>query len=220
MTAPTRSGPPLRSAELSRDALATNLTDLRVEHGDDIVLDLRADAVGCGVEEVARIARDVQIRFCLLDQNQPVPTGLTVAPLDAPAVSGWWGGRGGAVVTFSATVISVKAVAPGTPVSYGYEYRTTSDTTLALVSAGFADGVPRSAGGTAMIAIGGTTFPIAGRIAMDQCVVDVGQARVAVGDRATIWGEAPTLTQWSAWSARPEAALLTHLGSRVVTSWT
>lgn len=220
MTARTRSGPPLRSAELSRDALATNLTDLRARHGDDMVLDLRANAAGCGVDEVARIASDVQIRYCLLDENQPAPAGLSVAQRDAPAVSGWWGGRGGAVVTLSATVISVKAVASGTPVSYGYEYRTTTDTTLALVSAGFADGVPRSAGGKAMIGIGGTAFPIAGRIAMDQCVVDVGQKSVAVGDRAIIWGEAPTLAQWSAWSARPEAALLTHLGSRVVRSWT
>jgi alanine racemase len=54
---------------------------------------------------------------------------------------------------------------------------------------------------------------------MDQCVVDVGNAPVNVGDRAIIWGGSPSLAQWSSWSNRPEAALLAHLGSRVVKSW-
>ena len=217
MTARTKSGPPLRSAELSRVALATNLTALRALHGDDVVIDLRGDALGCGLAEVGLIAHEVGIRHCLSDSSQVAPSGLhTVAP-GTPAVSGWWDGPGGSVVTFSATVISVKPVPSGTPVSYGYEYTTQSDTTLALVSAGFADGVPRVPG--AKIALGGVLFPIAGRIAMDQCVVDLGSATVSVGDRAIIWGGSPSLAQWSSWSNRPEAALLAHLGSRVVKSW-
>ena len=217
MTARTKSGPPLRSAELSRVALTTNLTALRAEHGDEVVLDLRGDALGCGLVEVGTVADEVGIRHCLIDSSQLAPSGLHAATPGTPAVSGWWDGPGGPVVTFSATVISVKAVPSGTPVSYGYEYTTPNDTTLALVSAGFADGVPRVPGAT--IALGGALFPIAGRIAMDQCVVDVGSAAVTVGDRAMIWGDSPSLAQWSSWSKRPEAALLTHLGSRVVKSW-
>ena len=85
------------------------------------------------------------------------------------------------------------------------------------MSAGFADGVPRTPGGH--IALDGVAFPIAGRIAMDQCVLDVGDATVQVGDRAVIWGASPSLEQWSSWSRRPEEALLAHLGSRVVKSW-
>jgi alanine racemase len=217
MTERTSSGPPLRSAELSRDALATNLTALRDKHGDEVVIDLRSNALGCASAEVGRIANDVGIRHCLLDRAEVPPPGLEAAPQGSPAVSGWWSGPGGPVVTFSATVISLKDVPAGTPVSYGYEYRTATETTLALVSAGFADGVPRCPG--AMIGIGGTCFPIAGRIAMDQCVVVIGDAPIDVGERATVWGEAPSLAQWSAWSGRPEAALLAHLGSRVVKSW-
>ncbi len=217
MTARTKSGPPLRSAELSRAALTTNLAALRAEHGDGVVVDLRGDALGLGAGEVGHVARDVGIRHCVIDVSQVAPAGLLAMTSEAPAVSGWWAGPGGPVVTFSATVISIKAVPSGTPVSYGYEYTTPRATTLALVSAGFADGVPRTPDGT--IALDGVAFPIAGRIAMDQCVVDVGDATVRVGDRAVIWGTSPSLEQWSSWSRRPEAALLAHLGSRVVKSW-
>ena len=217
MTARTKSGPPLRSAELSREALATNLTALRAKHGDEVAIDLRSNALGLGSAEVGRIAADVGIRHCLLDRAQVTPPGLAAAPQGSPVLSGWWSGPGGPVVSFSATIISIKDVPAGTPVSYGYEYRTAQETTLALVSAGFADGVPRCPG--AMIGIGGMCFPIAGRIAMDQCVVDIGAASAEVGDRATMWGESPSLAQWSSWSERPEAALLAHLGSRVVKSW-
>lgn len=217
MTARTKPGPPLRSAELSRVALSRNFSALRAEHGEDVVVDLRADALGCGTAEVAQLALEAGIRHCVIDSSQVSPGGIQVATPGTPALTGWWEGEGGPVVTFSATVISVKAVPSGTPVSYGYEYTTSRDTTLALVSAGFADGVPRVPGGK--ISLGGELFPIAGRIAMDQCVVDVGTAAVEVGDRAIIWGESPSLAQWSSWSNRPEAALLAHLGSRVVKSW-
>jgi len=217
MTARTKPGSPLRSAELSRAALTANLTALRAARGDDVAIDLRADALGLGAAEVGHVASAVGIRHCVIDPSKVAPAGLNALAPGAAAVSGWWDGPGGPVVTFSATVISIKAVPSGTPVSYGYEYTTPSDTTLALVSAGFADGVPRTPGGH--IALDGVAFPIAGRIAMDQCVLDVGDATVQVGDRAVIWGASPSLEQWSSWSRRPEEALLAHLGSRVVKSW-
>jgi alanine racemase len=117
---------------------------------------------------------------------------------------------------FLADVISVKRVPANTPVSYGYQYRTQKETTLALVGAGFADGVPRSASGSALVTIGDTLCPIAGRIAMDQFVVDCGDTPVSVGDAVEIWGTSPTIDQWAAWSGRPVEALLAHIGDRVV----
>lgn len=217
MTARTKPGPPLRSAELSRIALTANLSALRATHGEDAVVDLRANAFGLGTGTVATIACEVGFRHCVVDSWDSLPAGLEGTIPGTPALSGWWDGPGGPVVSFGATVISVKAVPSGTAVSYGYEYTTTADTTLALVSAGFADGVPRVTGGK--VALDGTAFPIAGRIAMDQCVVDLGDASVEVGQRAVIWGDSPSLAQWSLWSHRPESALLAHLGSRVVKTW-
>ncbi len=217
MTARTKSGPPLRSAELSRAALTANLSALLATHGEEAALDLRANALGLGGAEVANLAREAGFRVCAVDPWDPPRAGLKAADAGTPAVSGWWNGPGGPVVSFCATVISVKAVPSGTTVSYGYEYTTATDTTLALVSAGFADGVPRVTGGK--ISLGGVTFPIAGRIAMDQCVVDVGDASLEVGQQAVVWGDSPSLAHWSLWSHRPESALLAHLGSRVVKTW-
>ena len=121
-----------------------------------------------------------------------------------------------AVPQFCASVISVKRVPANTPVSYGYHYRTETETTLALVSAGFADGVPRSASGKAYVRVGDVLCPVAGRIAMDQFIVDCGDTPVAVGDEVGIWGSSPTIEQWSEWSGRPVEALLAHVGDRVV----
>jgi alanine racemase len=117
---------------------------------------------------------------------------------------------------FTADVISTKRVPANTPVSYGYHYRTTTETTLALVSAGFADGVPRSASGKALVRVGNVLCPIAGRIAMDQFIVDCGDTVVAVGDEVEIWGTSPTIEQWAEWSGRPVEALVAHVGDRVV----
>jgi alanine racemase len=117
---------------------------------------------------------------------------------------------------FHASVISVKRVPAHTPVSYGYHYRTATETTLALVSAGFADGVPRSASGKAFVRVGEVLCPIAGRIAMDQFIVDCGDNPVSVGDEVEIWGSSPTIEQWAEWSGRPVDALLAHVGDRVV----
>lgn len=117
---------------------------------------------------------------------------------------------------FFATVISVKRVPANSPVSYGYHYRTQTETTLALVSAGFADGVPRSASGKAFVRVGEVLCPIAGRIAMDQFIVDCGDNPVSVGDEVEIWGSSPTIEQWSEWSGRPVEALRSHVGDRVV----
>ena len=117
---------------------------------------------------------------------------------------------------FYATVISVKRVPGNTPVSYGYHYHTETETTLALVSAGFADGVPRSASGKAFVRVGDVLCPVAGRIAMDHFIVDCGDTPVSVGDEVEIWGTSPTIEQWSEWSGRPVEALLAHVGDRVV----
>src|SRR5660398_203614 len=58
--------------------------------------------------------------------------------------------------------------------------------TLGLVSAGYADGVFRAAGSVAEVAVKGRRYLIAGRVCMDQFVIDLGPAtEVCVGDLVT-----------------------------------
>ena len=122
-------------------------------------------------------------------------------------------------MTLQARVILTKRVPAGTAVSYGHEWVAPRSTTLALVPLGFADGVPRRAGPQASVLIGGRRAPVAGRISMDQLVVDVGDLPVAVGDVATVFGPGtagePTVDDWARWADTNPHEVLTGVGARV-----
>lgn len=122
-------------------------------------------------------------------------------------------------MTLSAPVVAVKHVPANHGVSYGFDYRTTAPTTLALVPVGYADGLPRSASGGAPVAINGRTYRIAGRIAMDQVVVDVGDTPVSVGDRAVLFGDpstgVPSADEWAAAAGTINYEIVTRIGPRV-----
>ena len=85
-------------------------------------------------------------------------------------------------MTLRARVALVKRVEAGTGVSYGLTHRTERETTLALVPLGYADGIPRHASNVGEVLLGGRRRRIAGRVAMDQFVVDCGDDDVRIGD--------------------------------------
>jgi alanine racemase len=116
---------------------------------------------------------------------------------------------------FCALIVNVKEVPAGEDVSYGGHFRTQRPTMLALVAAGFADGVPRLEPVGGMVEIAGERRAIAGRIAMDQLIVDVTGLSVAVGDVATMWGGAVSLDEWAEWSGRSTEEIAGTLAPRV-----
>ena len=122
-------------------------------------------------------------------------------------------------MTLRASVAAVRRVGPGQGVSYGYDYRTDRETTLALIPLGYADGVPRQASGSGPVAIGGARFRVAGRIAMDQFVVDVGDHPVAVGDEAVLFGDptlaVPSADEWGDAAGTINYEIVTRIGPRV-----
>src|SRR5690606_33035592 len=128
-----------------------------------------------------------------------------------------WGLR--PVMDLVSEVVAVRRILAGTGVSYGYTHRAAGETTLALVPLGYADGVPRHASGRAHVAIGGARHPIVGRIAMDQLIVDVGDAPVRVGDEVVVWGDpgsgAPSAEQWASAADTIGYEIVTRVGPRV-----
>lgn len=118
----------------------------------------------------------------------------------------------------SARVVNVKRVPAGSGVSYGYRHRTDRATTLALIPLGYADGVPRHAVDGPVV-IEGRRHRVVGRVAMDQCVVEVGDADVSVGDRAVLFGDpatgAPSPEEWADAAGTIGYELVTRLGRRV-----
>lgn len=102
-------------------------------------------------------------------------------------------------MSVTSEIILVKDVPAGQGVSYGHEYVTIFPTALGLVSAGYADGVFRAGGSVAEVSVRGRRYRIAGRVCMDQFVIDLGPATsVCVGDEVTLIGpEGPTARDWA-----------------------
>lgn len=92
-------------------------------------------------------------------------------------------------MTLVARVAHCKEVPADQGVSYGLNYRTPAATTLALVPLGYADGVPRVATG-GPVRVNGVTYPVVGRIAMDQMVIDLGEAGLVTTGRSLLGAEA------------------------------
>ncbi len=93
------------------------------------------------------------------------------------------------VMDFKGTVVEMRKVDAGTPVSYGGVWTSKKDTQIGVVQLGFADGVPRPWFENGTIGYRGKRYPIAGRICMDQMTVDFGDDPVTIGDEVLIWGE-------------------------------
>ncbi|MBG0563304.1 alanine racemase [Actinoplanes aureus] len=120
-------------------------------------------------------------------------------------------------MTARARVMLTKRVPAGQGVSYGLTYVTTRETTLAVIPLGYGDGVPRHASSTGPVRIGGTVARIAGRVCMDQVVVDVGDEPVMAGDVATLFGPGtdgePTADDWAAATGTINYEIVTRFGS-------
>jgi alanine racemase len=121
-------------------------------------------------------------------------------------------------MTVRATVALTKRVPAGVGVSYGHTYVAETETTLALVPVGYADGVPRAAGNRAPVLAGGAQRRIAGRVCMDQFVLDVGDAAVRPGDEVVLWGAGdrgePTAQAWADAVDTIHYELVTRIGGR------
>ncbi|HAM25352.1 MAG TPA: alanine racemase [Microbacteriaceae bacterium] len=119
----------------------------------------------------------------------------------------------------SAAVASVKRVPEGSGVSYGYDHRTRAASTLALIPLGYGDGIPRHASNLGPVSINGRNYRVAGRVAMDQFVVDAGDDQVAVGDRAILFGDpatgVPSADDWAEAADTINYEIVTRLGGRI-----
>jgi len=110
-------------------------------------------------------------------------------------------------LTLGVPVIGVKSVPAGEGTSYGYTWRASRDTRLALLPIGYADGLERIAGNRASILLGGRLCPVVGRMAMNALTVDIGaddgadSVVVSLGDQAVLFGDAlaghPTVDDWA-----------------------
>ncbi|MFF7182189.1 alanine racemase [Streptomyces sp. NPDC008121] len=123
------------------------------------------------------------------------------------------------VMSLKASVALVKQVPAGHGVSYGHHYVTEDETHLGLVPLGYADGVPRHASGRGPVLVGDTVRRVAGRVAMDQFVVDLGGDTVEPGAEALLFGPGdrgePTAEDWAVAAGTIAYEIVTRIGARV-----
>jgi alanine racemase len=123
------------------------------------------------------------------------------------------------VMTLKASVALVKHVPGGHGVSYGHNYVTPGETTLGLIPVGYADGIPRHASGTGPVLVGGKWRTVAGRVAMDQFVVDLGGDEPEAGAEAILFGPGdrgePTAEDWAQAAGTIAYEIVTRIGTRV-----
>ena len=126
------------------------------------------------------------------------------------------------VLRLHARVTHLKTVSPGTPISYGAQWRAPTRTRIATLGVGYGDGYPRLGSGRAVVRIGGESRPVVGTICMDMCMVNLGPpdrppaTDVSVGDTATLIGpEGPTTYDVAEWAETIPYEICCGLSARV-----
>ncbi|MBO0898280.1 alanine racemase [Arthrobacter sp. zg-ZUI10] len=130
-------------------------------------------------------------------------------------------------MTLKTTIANCKEVPAGQGVSYGLRYTTQEPTTLALVPLGYADGVPRVGTG-GPVWVDGNVYPVVGRIAMDQMVIDLkatgiaGTGKDLVGREAVLFGGVgmPSVDEWAEACGSINYEIITRISSRVQRKYT
>lgn len=93
------------------------------------------------------------------------------------------------VAALKGHLVKVSNVKAGTGISYGWEYHADRDTHIGTVNIGYGHGLPRYLSNRGSMLIGGSRFPIAGRVTMDFTMVDLGpDADVQPGDEVVAIG--------------------------------
>jgi alanine racemase len=119
-------------------------------------------------------------------------------------------------MTLYARVLMVKPLAAGQPVSYNATWTAPSDTHVATVRLGYADGYPRAVSCKAQMLLRGQKVAQIGRVCMDQVLLDVGALEVEVGELVTVFGQQDiTADDVAVWAGTNSYEILTGIGGRV-----
>ncbi|GAA4193483.1 alanine racemase [Microbispora amethystogenes] len=176
-----------------------------------------ADKAGVPSDAVRHIANSAAAVTLPQSRYDMIRPGIAIYGLSPVPELGDFGLR--PAMTLTARLASVKRVAPGTGVSYGHLYVTDRQTTLGLVPLGYADGILRNGTNRAEVLAAGRRRRIAGRVCMDQFVIDLGDDAAESGDEVILFGPGdhgePTCQEWADSLGTITHEIVTRIGSRV-----
>ena len=218
-----------------RDDAGDASTARHVQIFEEALAILRDAGVNPGVRHLAATAGIVWHPQTHYDMVRPGIGLYGLTPNPQTATSEDLGLR--PVMTVEASLIGVKVIDEGTPVSYGGTWTAPSRRWVGLVPLGYADGILRAASGRGEVTVRAEReslrAPVRGRVCMDQFVVDLGAAGgvdgepstrggaapAAVGDRVVLWGESaqgvPSADAWAQAADTINYEVVVRVGERV-----
>jgi alanine racemase len=120
------------------------------------------------------------------------------------------------VMTLETTVLTVREVKRGETVGYAGAWRAERDSAIAILAAGYGDGLPRHLANGTPVLVSGVRFPLVGRVSMDMIAVDVtGAQKITSGSRAIVWGEGLPVEEVAAHADTIPYELLCGVSQRV-----
>jgi alanine racemase len=177
-----------------------------------------AEKLGAGGSHVIRhIANSAAVLTLPEARYDMVRPGIAVYGLSPIPEAGDFGLR--PAMTLVARLALVKRVPPRSGVSYGHLYVTERETTLGLVPLGYADGVMRGLSNRGEVLAAGRRRRVAGRVCMDQFMIDLGDDPVEAGDEVILFGPGddgePTAQEWADSLGTITHEIVTRIGARV-----
>ena len=207
----------------SADVPESSLLDTqrgRFEHACDVLDRLASRPARRHASNSAALLRDSRVWY---DAVRP---GLLLYGIVPPPLASTIPLR--PVMSLTSRVTAVKGVRPGEGVGYGWRFHSDTPRSIAVVPAGYADGLDTRLGGRGAVLIRGHRVPVVGAVSMDMITVDVtGLDDVAPGDEVVILG-AQGEEPWQRIDAREMAAsigtipweIVCRLGTRVERQYT
>jgi alanine racemase len=119
----------------------------------------------------------------------------------------------------TAEVLQIRSVAPGERVGYNGVWTATRPSTVATVSAGYADGYHRALSNRAQAAFDGRRVPLIGRVSMDLTIFDITGHDITQGDVLELIGPAVPPDEVAGWAGTNGYEILTSLGARLARSY-
>jgi alanine racemase len=123
------------------------------------------------------------------------------------------------VMTIRSRIVAVKGIRPGESVGYSARFVADAPRTIAVVPAGYADGLDLRLAGRAAVLVGGRRVPVVGSVCMDMITLDVTGLPANPGDEVVIIGaqgsEAVTVRETASAIGTIPYELLCRIGSRI-----
>jgi alanine racemase len=92
------------------------------------------------------------------------------------------------VMSLSGKIMQIRDISAGETVSYGASFTAAKAMRIAVISLGYADGVPRALSDCGFVSCNGQKLPITGRVCMDYTMVDATNTEINNGDTVEFWG--------------------------------